>query len=320
MRPMKSIAALFGLVAILQQTPVRPAQQHVQKVVLNVTDNAGRFILNLKQQDFIVEENGMEQKITGFLEGSDVPVSLGILIDKSTSMRLPLYVQGKEYVPAALLAASRIGRAVVKLMKPQDEFLLMTFDEKVQVKQNFTQDRKKVEDQLEKLNEVGNATHLYDSVVNALEKMKKAKYKRRALIVITDAYDTSGKQLDDLRPRIAEQEIQVFTCGLRSVYEEVPDPTAEPLFQLVLRVLSADTGGLSIIIDLPELQNTPTIEGLIGFAQILALELRGQYTLSYNTDQTGPLASRFVRVRSPHPGLRIRIRRDAEDPLRVQGK
>ena len=218
MRPMKSIAALFGLVAILQQTPVRPAQQHVQKVVLNVTDNAGRFILNLKQQDFIVEENGMEQKITGFLEGSDVPVSLGILIDKSTSMRLPLYVQGKEYVPAALLAATRIGRAVVKLMKPQDEFLLMTFDEKVQVKQNFTQDRKKVEDQLEKLNEVGNATHLYDSVVNALEKMKKAKYKRRALIVITDAYDTSGKQLDDLRPRIAEQEIQVFTCGLRSVY------------------------------------------------------------------------------------------------------
>ena len=320
MRPMKSIAALFGLVAILQQTPAQPAQQHVQKVVLNVTDNAGRFILNLKQQDFIVEENGMEQKITGFLEGSDVPVSLGILIDTSTSMRLPLYVQGKEYVPAALIAASRIGRAVVKLMKPQDEFLLMTFDERVQVKQNFTQDRKKVEDQLAKLNQVGNATHLYDSVVNALEKMKKAKYKRRALIVITDAYDTSGKQLDDLRPRIAEQEIQVFTCGLRSVYEEVPDPTAEPLFQLVLRVLSADTGGLSIIVDLPELQNTPTIEGLIGFAQILALELRGQYTLSYNTDQTGPLASRFVRVRSPLPGLRIRIRRDAEDPVRVQVK
>ena len=310
---MKSLVILFGLVAVLQQAPVQPAQQHVQKVVVNVTDTSGRFILNLKQQDFTIEEGGVEQKITGFMEGSDTPVSLGLLIDKSTSMRLPLYVQGRQYVPAALLAAGRIGRALVKLMKPQDEFILMTFDEKVQVKQNFTQDRKKIEDQLEKMNEVGNATHLYESVVNALEKMKKAKYKRRALIVITDAYDTSGKQLDDLRPKIAEQEIQVFTCGLRSVYEDVPDPAAEPLFQLVLRAFSIDTGGLSMIVDLPELQNTATIEGLIGFAQILALELRGQYTLSYNTDQTGPLASRFVRVRSPHPQLRIRIRRDVEE-------
>src|SRR5688572_11198722 len=184
---MKAFVALFSLVAILQQSPAQPAQSaqsRVQKLVVNVTDNSGRFILGMRAQDFIVEENGMEQKITGFVEDSDIPVSLGLLIDKSTSMRLPLYVQGKQYVPAALLAAGRIGRAVVKLMKPQDEFILMTFDEKVQVKQNFTQDRKRVEDQLEKLNEVGNATHLYDSVVDALEKMKKAKFKRRALIVI----------------------------------------------------------------------------------------------------------------------------------------
>jgi len=317
---MKSFGILVSLLALLQQAPVQPGPQHVQKVVVNVTDTSGRFILNLKQQDFIIEEGGVEQKITGFLEGSETPISLGLLIDKSTSMRLPLYVQGKQYVPAALLAAGRIGRALVKLMKPQDEFILMTFDEKVQVKQNFTQDRKKIEDQLEKLNEVGNATHLYDSIVNALEKMKKAKYRRRALIVITDAYDTSGKQLDDLRPKIAEHEIQVFTCGLRSVYEDLPDPAAEPLFQLVLRALSVDTGGLSMIIDLPELQNINTIEGLIGFSQILALELRGQYTLSYNTYQTGPLAGRFVRVRSPHPQLRIRIRRDVEEAMAAPPK
>jgi len=223
-------------------------------------------------------------------------------------MRLPLYVEGKQPVPAAILAANRIGRAVVKLMKPQDEFLLMTFDEKLQVRQNFTQDRKKIEDQLQKLNEVGNATHLYENVVNALEKMKKAKYKRRALLVITDAYDTSGKELEDLRAKIAEQEIQVFTCGVRSVSEELPNPNAEPLFQLVLRVLSVDTGGLSLVVDLPELQTTLSIEEIIAFSQIMTMELRGQYTLTYNTDQTGPLASRFVRVRSSTiPQLRIRL-------------
>lgn len=317
---MKSLAVLLSLAAILQQAPVQPKQQRVQKLVINASDPQGRFILNLRQEDFIVEENGVQQKITGFMEGSDTPISLGILIDKSMSMRLPLYTEGKQYVPAAILAANRIGRAVVKLMKQGDEFLLMTFDEKVQVKQNFTEDRKKMEDQLQKLNEVGNATHLYESVITALEKMKKAKYTRRGLVVITDAYDTSGKELENLRARIAEQEIQVFTCGFRSVYEDVPNPNAEPLFQLVLRVLSGDTGGLSMVVDLPELQNTPAIEGLIGFSQIIALELRGQYTLTYNTDQTGSLASRFVRVRSPLPQLRIRLRRDAEVPLAKPSK
>src|SRR5215207_2043405 len=126
---MKSLAAILALAGLLQQALPPPAQQRVQKLVVNVNDLAGRFVLNAKQQDFIVEENGVEQKITGFLEGSDTAISLGLLIDKSTSMRLPMYVQGKQYVPAALLAANRIGRAVVRLMKPQDEFMLMTFDE-----------------------------------------------------------------------------------------------------------------------------------------------------------------------------------------------
>ena len=314
---MKSLAALMSLIAVLQQAPVQPAPIHPQKIVLNVNDNAGRFIMNIKPEDLLVEEDGKPQKITSFVADSEIPVSLGILIDKSMSMRLPLRVEGKQQIPAAILAATGVARAVVKLMRPQDEFMVMTFDEKVQVKMNFTQDRKKVEDQLYKLNVVGDATHLYSSVLDAIDKMKKAKYRRRALIVITDAYDTSGKQLEDIRAQLGDQEIQVFTCGLRSVFEEVPDPASEPLFQLVLRTLSADTGGLSMVIDVPELVSTASVEGIIGFAQIIALELRGQYTLTYNTDRTGSLASRFVRVRAPnYPNLRVRIRRDAEEPLK----
>lgn len=310
---MKLMSALVTLLALLQQTSTAP---RLQKLVVNVTDSTGRFVLNLQESDFLVEEEGVRQKITSFKQDADTPVSLGILIDKSTSMRLPLHVQGQTPVSAALLAAAGVGRSVVRLMRPQDEFLLMTFDEDLQVKQNFTQDRKKIDDQLYKLNTVGGATHLYDSVVKALEKMEKAKYKRRALLVITDAYDTSGKQLEDLRERIAEHEIQVFSCGLRAVFEDSPDPASEPLFELVLRVLSRDTGGLSMIVDVPELQSTPTIAGVIAFSQLLTLELRGQYTLGYDTDKTGPINSRFIRVRTVDPEFRVRIRRDAEEPPR----
>src|SRR5262245_3982909 len=197
--PMKSFAILLGLMALLPQSAVTP---RLQTIVLNVTDPAGRFIQNMKAEDFIVEEDGVRQQIVSFSQGSDAPVSLGILIDKSTSIRLPLRVQGREQTPAALLVAAGLGRAMVHLMRTGDEFMLMTFDEQLQVKQNFTQDRKKIEDQLYKINQVGGATHLYDAVLKALERMKKAKYRRRALIVITDAYDTSGKQLEDLRSRL----------------------------------------------------------------------------------------------------------------------
>jgi len=304
---MKPLIAILALTAALGQTPAQP---RLQKVVLNVTDASGRFIQNMRAEDFIVEEDGTPQKIAAFAQESEAPVSFGLLIDKSTSMRLPLYVEGKTPTPAALLAAAGIGRALVRLMKPQDEFMLMTFDEDVQVKQNFTQDRKKIDDQLYKLNTVGGATHLYESVAKALGRMKKAKHRIRALIVITDAYDTSGKELDDLRPKIAEHEVQVFVCGLRAVYENV-DPTAVPLFELVLKTLAGDTGGLALIVDVPELQTTSTVEGLIAFAHIIALNLRGQYTLSYYTDKTTPLSSRAVRVRTIHPNLRVRIRRDA---------
>ena len=318
---MKSLAAFVSLFAMLQQAPVQPAAApHVQNLVINVTDNAGRFIVGLKPTDFTVEEGGVQQTLTAFREGSDNPISLGLLVDKSTSMRLPLYVEGRQYVPAALIAATRIGKALVKTMRPDDEFILMTFDERLQVKQNFTQDRKKIEDQLDKLREVGDATHLYDNVVSALERMKKSKFKRRALILITDAYDTSGKQFEELRPKIAEQEVQVFTCGLRAAFDQVQDPGAEPLFQLVLRALSVDTGGLSVAVDLPELQNTLMADALIAFSQILTMELRGQYTLTYTTTQSGPLASRFVRVRATRPELRVRLHRDNEGDEKPKGK
>ena len=188
------------------------------------------------------------------------------------------------------------------------------------MKQNFTEDHKKIDNELYKLHYVGGATHLYESVLKALDRMKKAKHRRRALLVITDAYDTSGKPLEDFRYKISSEEIQVFVCGLRAVLENVTDPQAEPLFQLVLKTFSRDTGGLSMIVDVPDYQTTSTIEGLIGFARIVAMELRGQYTLGYYSDKTGSLASLQIRVRANLPDLRVRIRRDAEQPAPKRGQ
>src|SRR5207237_1069154 len=159
--------------------------------------------------DFVVEENGVRQEIADFSQDSEVPLSIGILIDKSASMRLPLAVQGKDRVSAALLAADGAARVLVRLMKPQDEFLLMTFDDDLHVKQGYTADHKKVTELLNKNNVVGGSTHLYHAVVNALKQTKKGKNRKRALVVITDVHDTSGDKLDELKASLHDSEIPV---------------------------------------------------------------------------------------------------------------
>jgi len=314
-----AMSCLLAAVLVLQSAPAPLAAQSRQaptQVVVTVLDAMGHYVRDLKSDDFVVEENGVRQEVTSFTPDSEVPVSIGILIDKSASMRLPLAVSGKEKVSAALLAADGAARVLVKLMKPQDEFLLMTFDEDLHVKQGYTADHKKVTDILYKNNQVGGSTHLYHAVVEALKQTKKAKYRKRALVVITDVHDTSGDKLDELKANLQTQEVPVYTFGMRWDAWGLPgeDP-AQPTFEVsVLREMAVDSGGRSIIVDIPDLTTDFTVIRMISFVQDIASELRGQYTLSYRSSNPGPDAEKAIRIRAISPDYQVRFRRDNSPP------
>ena len=316
---------LFTAVLVLQSAPSQkdpalkdPANGTLQQIVVTVIDGNGRYVRDLKADDFVLEENGMRQQIASFAQDSDVPISLGILIDKSASMRLPLAVQGKEKVSAALFAADGAARVLVKLMKPQDEFLLMVFDEGLKVKQSFTTDQKKIVDLLYKNNQVGGSTHLYHAVSEALKQTKKAKNRKRALVVITDVHDTSGDKLDELKASLRDGEVPVYTFGMRWDAWGLPgeDPT-EPTFEVaVLRELAVDSGGRSMIVDIPDLTTDFTVVRMIAFVQDIAAELRGQYTLKYHSTASGTDAEKAVRIRAVSPEYQVRFRRDNSEPVK----
>lgn len=308
---MKSFALVLTAVALLSQASAQP-----QSVIATVTNKAGQYVQDLKQEDFILEENGVRQQLSKFSTDSDVPVSLGILIDKSTSMRLPVAVQGKEKVPAALLAADGAARVIIKLMKAQDEYLIMDFDEKLSVKQAFTSDKKKVTDLLYKNDLVGGSTHLYHAVGEALKEIKKkAKYPRRALVVITDVHDTSGDKIEELQATIREQEIPVYTFGMRWDAWGVPGEDAAPgratYEEAVLRMMASESAGQSMVVDIPDLLSDYTVTRMIEFVTLLGVELRGQYTLSYNSST--PSEGRTIRIRTSSPDLQVRFRPAAID-------
>jgi VWFA-related protein len=315
-----AILCLLSFMLVLQSAPVPQAKPSgsMTQVVVTVLDDQGRYIHELKAEDFVVEENGVRQEIASFTQDSEIPLSIGILIDKSASMRLPLAIQGKEKVSAALLAADGAARVLVRLMKPQDEFLLMTFDDDLHVKQGFTVDHKKVTELLNKNNLVGGSTHLYHSVSEALKQTKKGKNQKRALVVITDVHDTSGDKLDVLKASLHDSEIPVYTFGMRWDAWGLPgeDP-AQPTFEVaVLREMAVDSGGRSIVVDIPDLTSDFTVIRMISFVEDIAAELRGQYTLKYYSTTPGPEAEKAIRIRPVSPAYQVRFRRDNSQPVK----
>ena len=94
------------------------------------------------------------------------------------------------------------------------------------------------------------------------------------------------------------------------------DPT-EPTFEVaVLRELAVDSGGRSMIVDIPDLTTDFTVVRMIAFVQDIAAELRGQYTLKYHSTASGTDAEKAVRIRAVSPEYQVRFRRDNSEPVK----
>ena len=312
---MRSILLVVMASVMMAQTPTRAPAGQLQTFLVSVMNPTGQYIPDIKPDDLMLEENGVRQEIANLQPDTDAPISLGILIDKSTSMRLPVATQGGEKVSAALLAANGAAKVVLKLTKPQDEYLFMTFDDVFDVKQNFTSDSKKMTEVLSKNLAVGGSTRLYRAIGDALKETgKKAKNRRKALIVITDVHDTSGDKVEDLQATIRASEIPVYTFGMRWDAWGVPGedhlPGQSTYEESVLKMMAVDSGGYSMVVDIPNLLSDYTITRMVDFVSTIAIDLREQYTLTYYSSSSLPQAERAVRIRSTKPDYRVRFTRD----------
>jgi VWFA-related protein len=285
------------------------------------------LVKNLHQEDFTVEENGVPQKIVHFVQDSENPISLGILIDTSGSMAAK-----PSGTLSALRASAGATRVLMRLMKPGDEFLLMSFATGFTIDQPFTQDTAKVDAKLKELGPSG-STNLFPAVQRALREMKKAKSAKKALIVITDA-ETNG-DLDQLRKDIRSSEVLIYTFAIRGIRSNlsypvyIPPPaqlqrssaprtgassfppppfsgiSVDDMSQRVLDALAQESGGQSVVF---ELNSNALVDHMISFVQDIAAELRGQYTIGYYPPPLKPSESQVIRVKST--AGRVRVHRE----------
>jgi Ca-activated chloride channel family protein len=232
----------------------------VDLVVLHATveDAKGAFVPDLKEQNFKVFENKAEQKIAVFRR-EDVPVTLGLVVDNSGSMR-----EKRAQVNAAALT-------FVKTSNPQDEVFVVNFNDEfyLDLDKDFTNDPKELQEALERIDSRG-STALYDAVIGSLDHLRKGHKDKKVLLVITDGNDNASRvTLDQAVLEARQSGVLVYSIGILTDEDFGEARSAKR----ALKALAEASGGLDYYPrSLKEIQKiTPEI----------AAEIRNQYVLGY---------------------------------------
>jgi VWFA-related protein len=224
-------------------------------VVLNATaqDSDHRFALDLKKEDFRLEEDGAPQQIIDFyLEQR--PVVLCLLLDSSGSM------QGR--MDRVHQAAGRF----VGTLGQEDQALVIDFDEKVFLLQDFTRDTKLLKEAIDSTYAEG-GTALYDALFAAFRKLRDHAG-RKAIVLLSDGEDTNSKfSYQRVLEAAKTSEVIIYTIGLGVSFLDVSTHS-------ILKELAEETGGRPFF--------PGRAEDLEGVYQQIADELRSQYYITYS--------------------------------------
>jgi Ca-activated chloride channel family protein len=257
-------------------------------VPLNVTvaDKNGRLVTNLPQSAFQVYENGVLQPIKLF-KREDVPVSMGLIIDNSGSMR-----EKRTGVESAALA-------LVKDSNKQDEVFVINFNEEVYIDADFTSDISKMEQGLTKIDSSG-GTAMRDALRLSVEHLKAgAKRDKKVILVVTDGNDNASVVSLEALTKLAQQDdVLIYAIGLLSDEEKREAKKA----RRALELLAESTGG--------QVFYPKSVSDVEKIAHQVAHDIRNQYTIAYtpsNAALDGTYRQIKVTVKAPgNPAARTR--------------
>lgn len=257
-------------------------RRDVDEVLLNCTvvNEKGQLVRDLDKNDFQVWEDGVPQKVASF-QHQDVPVSLGILVDNSGSMR-----DKRAAIRDAALH-------LVRESNPDDSAFVVNFADRAYIDQDFTSDAGALEKGLTRVDSRG-GTALFDAVVaSANEMTRHAKQQKQVLLIITDGEDNASRlSLQQAIRRV--QDLQgpvVYTIGL--LYEDLTKEEAQSA-RNELEALSLETGGVAYF--------PKSLADVDAVALQVASDIRNQYTLGYHSTKMASLGGyRSVRIEATAP-------------------
>ena len=145
---------------------------------VTVTDRRGRPVEGLRKEDFAVFDDGVEQAVS-FFSHENRPISWALVLDKSGSMSTMM-----EDVYRAALHSIEAGTA-------EDDVLVLTFNNDVDLLQDFTSDRAMLLKSIRSLRATG-MTALYDAVALGLDRVRRGRHEKKVLVLVTDGDDNAS--------------------------------------------------------------------------------------------------------------------------------
>lgn len=257
-------------------------RQRVDEVTLQATvvDGRRRLVTDLGRGDFTVYEDGQAQQITSFRR-EDIPVSIGILVDNSGSMRTK---------------RNAVTRAVVNLVKasnPNDEVFIVNFNDEPYLDQDFTNNVSLLQEAMDRVDTRG-GTALYDAVFASADHLAKtAKKDKKVLLVVTDGEDNESRMSLEQAIRAVQDENgpTIYTIGILS------EEGHQRRSRRALESLSVQTGGVAFF--------PRNLEEVDEISREVARDIRNQYSITYKP--TNPRSNggyRTVKVVAHASGYR----------------
>jgi Ca-activated chloride channel family protein len=235
-------------------------------VLFTVAARSGKLVSNLTKDDFTVYEDGQPQDISNFSKEADLPLNIALVIDTSGSVRDKLRFERE--------AAIRFFESALRAGK--DKALVMTFDTRVELLQDYT-DNLALLRQAVNRTIAGGSTSLYDGISQAAARRRPGMEGRQVIIVLSDGLDNSShgsvkKAIEDAQ----KNDIVIYAISTNRIEEALSrDPQSG---DSNLAQLAAETGGRVL---LPR-----KVEDLAQSFYKIRDEIRAQYSLAYGPTNT----------------------------------
>ena len=249
--------------ATLPTLSSRPMRVDVDLVLVPVTvvDSMSRPVIDLPQQNFSLLESGVPQQIRYFSH-EDGPISVALVLDFSGSMRDKI-----EFVHQAV-------DEFFQNANPDDDYYVITVSDKPTLIADASQSTNTILARLATVEPKG-MTSLYDSIYLGVNKLRSSRYKRRAMVIVSDGGDNHSRYtLKEMKSVLAESDILTYSIG---IFDDIPIPLFKSIEERWgrkwLDEVTRVSGGRNISAD--DRRQIPQIAGLI------SREMRSQYVLGY---------------------------------------
>jgi Ca-activated chloride channel homolog len=250
-------------------------------VPATVTDPMNRLVTGLERENFEVFDNNTGQIIKSF-STEDAPVTIGIVFDLSGSMS------------SKFLRARKALSEFLRTSNPADEFFVVGFNDRPAVIVDYTSDVEDVEARMVML-KPENRTALIDAVYLGINKLRQAKYDRKALLIVSDGGDNRSRYTEgELRRVVRESDVQIYSIGIFDIYAPTTEEQQGPM---LLTDMCDMTGG--------RMFRVSDVADMGDIATRISAELRNEYVIGYRpSDMKQDGNWRKLKIRLvPPPGL-----------------